>query len=109
MFRGLLSDFYQIIRPSYQPDTFQPYLLMTITIIVFTVVVYGFQLFMTNIHTYAQNPLTFHDSVLQSEDCKIFNGTTLKSLCRGLTDSDKISYKPQRLLSFEQDEQRAVK
>jgi hypothetical protein len=109
MLKEILSDFYKIIQPSYYTDSFKPYLSMIITVVAFTVIIYSFQLFTTNIHAYAQNPLTIHDSTLQMENCTIFSQTSLRSFCYGLTDSDRLSYKSVLLLSFEQDLQSSIK
>ncbi len=109
MFKELLSDFYKIIQPSYRTDTFKPYLSMILSIVTFTAVAYSFQLFTTTIHAYAQNPLTFQSSGIQPANCNIFDHTSLKSLCHGLTDNDKISYTSEELLSFEQDLQSSTK
>jgi hypothetical protein len=109
MFKEILSDFYKIIQPSYYTDSFKPYLSMILTVVAFTVVIYSFQVFTTNIHAYAQNPLTVHDNALQMENCKIIPQAALRSFCHGLTDSDRLSYKSVRLLSFEQDLQSSIK
>ena len=109
MLKEILSDFYKMIQPSYYTDSFKPYLSMILTVVAFTVVIYSFQIFTTNIHAYAQNPLTIQDSALQMENCKIFSQTSLRSFCHGLTDSDRLNYKSMRLLSFEQDLQSSIK
>jgi hypothetical protein len=109
MLKEILSDFYKMIQPSYYTDSFKPYLSMILTIVALTVIIYSFQIFTTTIHAYAQNPLTVHDSVLQTENCTIFSQTSLRSFCHGLTDSDRLSYKSVGLLSFEQDLQSSIK
>src|ERR1700729_3849941 len=109
MVKGLLSDFYKVIQPSYQPDTFQPYLSLILTVVTFTIVAYSFQVFTTEIHIYAQNPLAFQTNVLDSENCSIFSKGSIRYLCRGLTDSDSINYTPRSLLSFEQDLHNPIK
>jgi hypothetical protein len=109
MLKEILSDFYKIIQPSYYTDSFKPYLSMILTIVALTVVIYSFQIFTTAIHAYAQNPLTVHDSVLQTENCTILPKTSLRSFCHRLTYSDKLNYRSVDLLSFEQDLQSSIK
>jgi hypothetical protein len=109
MIKELLSDFYQLLQPTYQPDAFKPYLSMMFTIITFTIIFYSIQTFTTNIHDYAQNPLTFRSEILQTKNCKIFAKTALNVLCRGITTDEDTNYKPYELLSFEQDVQSSVK
>ena len=109
MLKGLLSDFNEIIQTSYQSTSPQPYISMTLTIISFTILVYSFQIFSTNIHTYAQNPVAFQNRTLQTKNCNVFPANSMKSFCRKLTDNNGGNYKSEELLSFEQDLQSSKK
>ncbi len=99
--RELLSDFSEVIHPSYSTKSFNPYLSVMLTIVTFTFIVYTSQFFITTVHLYAQNPVEFKNKVLTFQECNIFSQTSLKNFCLELTKA-KIVYKDKSLLSFEQ-------
>jgi len=59
MLKELLSDFSKVLLPSYQPDSFQPYLSVILTTVAVTILAYGIQITTSNSYTYANNPAVF--------------------------------------------------
>ena len=108
MFTGLLSDLYKMLNPSYQPDTFKPYLSMIFTIVTFTILVYSFQLITIGLHAYSEKPIAFQNTGWQNINCNIFIGSSVETFCNGVL-SKGSTYKPDTLLSFEQDLQMPMK
>lgn len=109
MLTALLSDFYNIFKPSYQLDSIQPILSTILTVITFTILLYSAQTVTTNIHAYAQSPQTFRNKIVQNKNCSIFSQSSLGSLCRGLTEHTVGNYKSDDKFSFEQDLQSPIK
>lgn len=80
MLKELLSDFVKVVRPSFLPETFQPYLSMILTVIVITILAYGAQTTTTDIHNYANNPSLFKDKI-QSKLCGAFINSSILYIC----------------------------
>lgn len=108
MIKELLSDFYKVINPSYQPDTFSPYFSVILTIVTFTILVYSFQIFTTTVHAYAANPVSIQSEVVKTQNCRVFVEFSIRHLCRGLTNNHS-PYISAPSLSLEQDIQSSMK
>jgi hypothetical protein len=107
MLTELLSDFYIILQPSYQSDAFQPYLSMMLTIMTITTLAFGVQTITTNIHTYATQPFSYQNNLLQKGNCKNIGEGFLEYLCGGLIN-ETINQNSESI-SFEQDLQSEIK
>lgn len=107
MLKELLSDLIKITNPTYQPDSFNPYISMILTIITITILAYGLQTTANTIHTYAVRPASFADKNQPSGKCSNFTKNSLTYICSGLLTSNitqNISYS-----SFEQDLHKSIK
>jgi hypothetical protein len=102
MLKKLLSDSINVLNPSYQSDSFQPYLSTIITIITITFIGYGFQTATIGIYTYANNPGLFKDKI-QTRLCGDFRKISLVYICRGVQNKSIKDYTVTSLLSPEQD------
>src|SRR6266567_57566 len=99
MVKELLSDFDKITQPSYQTDSFQPYVSVILTVIIITILAYGFQTTTADIHTYAANPTALKNSVLQIKSCNDFSKTSLTYICKGVQDNGENNDQSGVLLS----------
>ena len=107
MLKELLSDFYNITKPSYQPDSFTPYFSLILTVVAVTILAYGFQTVTTTIHAYADRPVSFQSTVVQKENCKKLTKDSLSYLCTGANKNSNTNYISK--LSSEQDLHNPIK
>ena len=98
-----LSDFRKVFNPSYQPDTFQPYLSTILTIMVTTILTFGFQTTTNAIYTYSARPASFQNSILQLRACTDFTHTALLYLCTGGQNTNAAYQATSLFSSLEQD------
>src|ERR1700744_4949110 len=107
--RDILSDFSEILSPSYQPDSFRPYLTMILSIVTVTMIAYSFQVITDNLYMFANNPISFHSSILFTKNSNIFSESSEKSICKGVTSNSNSNNQSAAFSSFEQDLHNAIK
>lgn len=109
--KDTLSDFTQLLNPSYQPESFRPYLTMILTIVVVTMITYSFQVITNNLYMFANNPISFHSNILFTTNCNVFSESSEKSICKGVTNYNNAAnnYRSEVFSSFEQDLHNAIK
>lgn len=108
MLKELLSDFIKVINPYYQPDNFEPYLSVMLTIVTTTILLYTLQVTATNIYTYANRPSLFKDKLIKVSMCTGIEKTSLQEICEGIQDTSSTGYNSSDLVSSEQDLQSLI-
>jgi hypothetical protein len=103
MRKDLVSDFIKVINPYYQPDTFEPYLSVILTLMTVTILLYSVQASATNIYAYASKPSSFKNKLIKVSLCTGFVGTSLQHICQGIQNNSGINYNSNELLSSQQD------
>lgn len=102
MIKELLSDVIKSAKPSYQPETFNSYVPMILTIITLTILGYGLQTTTIIMHAYAANPTSVKSNILEIKNCNGLTKTSLNYICKGIQSSEGKNYQSD-ILSFEQD------
>src|ERR1700685_904139 len=102
MLKDLLSDFIKVIDPHYQPDNFEPYLSVMLTIVTTTILLYTLQMTATNIYTYASKPSLVKNKLIKVSMCTGIEKNSLQQICEGLQNNNSTVYNSNDLVSSEQ-------
>src|SRR5882672_2743570 len=102
MISTLLSDFGKITKPSYESDSFHPYLSMMASIIAFTILAFGFQTTTIRVHVFAEKPnsVNSQSSIFQLQNCSDLKKISLNYICSGEQDNQNNTSQSRLGLSF---------